>query len=61
MMLTTKEAIALTGRSESFLRRNECAWCGQTLLRQVKGNCGAFYDEPCDPKKPRPWWRESHD
>lgn len=57
-MLTTADAVKMTGRSASFLRRNECAWCGQTLLRQALGNCNAFY-ERCDPKKPRPWWSEA--
>lgn len=43
-----KEAIALSGRSESWLRRHECSWCCQTLWRALTSGCGAIQDR-CDP------------
>lgn len=49
-MLNAKEAIALSGRSETWLRRHVCALCGQTLWRALRYGCGAIY-EKCDPKQ----------
>jgi hypothetical protein len=46
--MTGKEATAASGRSESWLRRHECAWCGQTLWRALRSGCGAI-GERCDP------------
>jgi hypothetical protein len=48
--MTPKEAIELSGRSESWLRNHECAWCGQTLWRALTVGCGAIF-ERCDPAK----------
>jgi hypothetical protein len=48
MTLTPAEALKLTGRSETWLRNHECAWCGQTLWRALRSGCGAIYDK-CDP------------
>jgi len=48
--LKGKEAIALSGRSETWLRRHECAWCGQTLWLALTSGCGAIA-ERCDPTK----------
>lgn len=42
------EAVKHSGRSETWLRTHECAWCGQTLLRALQYGCGAIY-ENCDP------------
>lgn len=49
--MTGREAIKLTGRSETWLRNHGCAWCGQSLWRAlVSGRCGAIYVR-CDPTK----------
>jgi hypothetical protein len=48
--MTGKEAVALSGRSETWLRNHECAWCGQTLWRALNGKCGAVFDR-CDPSQ----------
>ena len=50
MSLTGKEAVKLSGRSETWLRTHECAWCGQTLWRALTSGCGAIY-EACEPEK----------
>ncbi len=46
--MTGKEAKALSGRSESWLRRHSCLWCEQTLWRALTVGCGAIYEQ-CDP------------
>ena len=46
--MTGKEAIALSGRSETWLRNHNCAWCGQTLWLALTVGCGAIYGR-CDP------------
>lgn len=46
--MTGAEAIKIAGRSESWLRTHECAWCGQTLWRALRYGCGAIYGR-CDP------------
>jgi hypothetical protein len=46
--MSPKEATKLSGRSESWLRRHECAWCQQTLWRALRYGCGAIYDK-CTP------------
>ena len=46
--MTGKEAMALSGRGETWLRRHSCAWCEQTLWRALTVGCGAIYDK-CDP------------
>ena len=48
--MTPAEAKKLTGRSETWLRNHECAWCGQTLWLALRQRCGAIY-EKCDPSK----------
>ena len=48
--MTGKEAIAVSGRSETWLRNHECAFCGQTLWRALRYGCGAMF-EKCDPAK----------
>jgi len=48
--MTSKEAREVSGRTESWLRNHECAWCGQTLLRALMHGCGAIY-EKCEPAK----------
>lgn len=48
--MTGKEAIKLSGRSETWLRNHECSWCGQTLWRALLYGCGSVY-ERCDPAK----------
>jgi hypothetical protein len=48
--MTRKQALALSGRSETWLRRHECVWCGQTLWRALVNGCGAIWDR-CDPTK----------
>lgn len=48
--MTGKEAVKLSGRSETWLRNHECSWCGQTLWRALVYGCGAIY-EKCDPAK----------
>jgi hypothetical protein len=45
--MTGKEAVALSGRSESWLRRHSCVLCEQTLWRALRYGCGAIY-ERCD-------------
>jgi hypothetical protein len=47
---TDTEALKISGRSESWLRRHTCAWCDQTLWRALRYGCGAMY-ERCDPTK----------
>jgi len=46
--MTGKEAIALSGRSETWLRRHSCSWCEQTLWRALTVGCGSIY-ERCNP------------
>jgi hypothetical protein len=46
--MTGREAIALSGRSETWLRNHVCALCGQTLWRALTSHCGAITDR-CDP------------
>lgn len=46
--MTPKEAMKIAGRSESWLRTHECAWCGQSLWRALRHGCGAIYDR-CEP------------
>jgi hypothetical protein len=48
--VTGKEAIAASGRSESWLKRHTCAFCDQTLWRALRYGCGAIY-EKCDVSK----------
>lgn len=48
--MTGPEAIAVSGRSESWLKRHVCAWCDQQLWRVLRYGCGAIY-EKCDPTK----------
>lgn len=48
--MTGKEAIALSGRSESWLRTRNCVWCDQTLWRALLYGCGSLH-ERCDPAK----------
>jgi hypothetical protein len=48
--VTRAEALELSGRSETWLRNHECAWCGQTLYRALTNGCGAIW-EKCDPSK----------
>jgi hypothetical protein len=48
--MTRAEAIAISGRSESWLRRHTCAWCDQDLYRALRFGCTALY-ERCDPAK----------
>lgn len=42
------EAVKLSGRSETWLRNHECAWCGATLWMALTSGCRAIY-EKCDP------------
>ena len=44
------EAIAVSGRSKSWLERHTCAWCDQTLWLTLRHGCAAMY-EPCEPSK----------
>ena len=46
--MTVKQAVKKTGRSESWLRRYQCAWCEQGLLDSLRYGCGAIYGK-CDP------------
>lgn len=69
--MTAREAAALTGRSETWLRSHTCAWCGETLLRAIQNGCGArsypWPDRPpeitaesedCKPRERRKlWWK----
>jgi hypothetical protein len=48
--MTRAEAIATSGRSESWLRRHTCSWCDQYLYRALRYGCTALY-EKCDPAK----------
>ena len=48
--MTRKEALKLSGRSETWLRNHECSWCSQTLYRALTSGCGAV-GERCDPSK----------
>ena len=48
--MLVKEAVALSKRSEHWLRNHECSWCQQTLMRALVYGCGAIY-EKCDPSK----------
>lgn len=48
--MTKSEALKVSKRSESWLRRHECAWCGQSLWRALRYGCGAIY-EKCEPEK----------
>jgi hypothetical protein len=51
--MTRKEALAISGRSESWLRRHVCAWCDQTLYHALRHGCGAIYGK-CNPADKRP-------
>lgn len=53
-VMTAKAAAQLAGCSISTLRRYECAWCTQTLLKALMYGCGAIY-ERCDPVKDKRW------
>ena len=46
--MTGNEAVALSKRSETWLRNHECAWCGQTLWLALTHGCGAIYEQ-CEP------------
>ena len=48
--MTRAEAIEISGRSESWLRRHVCAFCDQSLWYSLRYGCGAIY-EKCDPAK----------
>lgn len=48
--MTGKEAKALSGRSETWLRNHLCSWCDQTLWGALTSGCGAIYEQ-CDPTK----------
>jgi hypothetical protein len=48
--MTGADAVKLSGRSESWLKRHTCAWCDQTLWRTLRSGCAAMY-EKCDPAK----------
>lgn len=48
--MSPKEAIRLSGRSETWLRNHVCAWCGKTLWLALRGGCGALF-EKCDPSE----------
>lgn len=48
--MTGKEAVKLSGRSETWLRNHECGWCGKSLWGALKSGCGAA-GERCDPSK----------
>ena len=49
--MTGAEAKKLSGRSETWLRHHECAWCGQTLWLALRNGCGEMFDAKCDPSK----------
>ena len=63
--ITAKEAQEITGWSPSWLRRHECTWCGQDLLRAIQYGCcansygpGPIGNEDCQPAtKRKPWWK----
>jgi hypothetical protein len=46
--MTGKEALELSGRSETWLRDHFCAWCDQSLWLALTSGCGATY-EKCNP------------
>lgn len=46
--MTREKVLALSGRSESWLRRHTCWLCEKTLWRALRYGCGAIY-ERCDP------------
>lgn len=48
--MTGKEALKLSGRSETWLRNHTCSWCGRTLWLSLRDGCGAM-GEQCDPTK----------
>jgi hypothetical protein len=48
--MTPKEALALSGRSETWLRNHQCNWCGATLWMALRSGCRAM-GEKCDPSK----------
>ena len=47
--MPVKEVVKLTGKSESWLRRHECAWCSITALDAIRYGCGSINDEKCNP------------
>lgn len=47
---TDTEAVKISGRSESWLKRHTCAWCDQTLWHVLRYGCAAM-NEKCDPAK----------
>lgn len=49
--MTKQEALALSGRSESWLRRHACAWCDRPLWMALRSGCGTMYEPKCDPAK----------
>jgi hypothetical protein len=48
--MTRAEALKLSGRSETWLRRHECVWCSQTLWRALRFGCGAMFNR-CRPEE----------
>lgn len=46
--MSPAEAKRISGRSESWLRNHQCAWCGQTLWLALRNGCGAIFDR-CEP------------
>lgn len=48
--MTAKEASKFSGKSITWLRTHECAWCGQSSINALRYGCGAIY-EKCEPKK----------
>jgi predicted DNA-binding transcriptional regulator AlpA len=50
MSMTIAQAVKLSGRSESWLRRHDCSWCQQTLLNALRHGCGSIYEQ-CEPSE----------
>ena len=48
--MTKREAIALSKRTEFWLRNHSCKWCSATLLQSLMHGCGAIF-EKCDPSE----------
>lgn len=49
--MTVAQAVKATGRSETWLRTHSCAWCDQTALGAIRGDCSAVESPKCTPEQ----------
>ena len=55
--MKNEEAARLSGRSQSWLKSHTCGWCGQTIMKALRGYCGDT-GKMCDGTQ---WYRRRSD